>query len=196
MAELVSLYGVKILVLSAIAVCFFCSDGKAQSVAEAYLGIPNDMVGYPDGRNTEQKQADLKKNPPKKGSGTLSISGEVQISKYKTKNGAPIFVVAGGSFAEDRLKRLASVFQLDEKGKWADVTDRYLPPLPEMVVNALFRKACKSKKSLTDSASGTYRYVLPSKKGPIKGFVESDVAVCKRAIFKLSFDGYRFNMRI
>ena len=192
----------KISVVRFLFIAFACSlaasfissaPAQAQSVTEAYMEIPDSMIGYSEPpTSAEAKKSAIKTAKDK--SGYLITKNGVEFAKFKRKQETPLFVVAGSSYAEDRLARLISAFAKDESGKWEDVTSSYLPKIPDMVVDALFSKKCRSKLRLSDSASGTYRFYLPEKKGPIYIQTESDVSNCRAKLFKLKFDGNRFNM--
>ena len=69
-------------------------------------------------------------------------------------------MISGGSYPEDGRATSIQVFSKDNKSGWSDVSKSYFPPIPMMVIDAFDKKVCKPKSLLSDSASGTFRYLL------------------------------------
>lgn len=185
-----------------VALSFLCSiTSYGQSVLDMYLEIPASRLGQlgsPDSKpatSSAAKKKLLKTIDIK--NGFLETHSRVQIVKFKSKLYGSILAVAGGSYAEDGRTKRIEFFSKSKIGVWVEVTNTLFTPIPDLVIDAIDTLKCGSRTNLSDSGSGSYRYLLPRKGRVIRAVVESERAKsCKVDLFTMSFDGIKLSMKI
>lgn len=174
-------------------------SSDAQTIKEMYFDLPSDLIGqliHPD--EPIEKDRELRTKAVKVfdiKNGYLETKSGAHFAKFNRKDATPLFLIARGSYPEDGEGALIRAFQKEKKTGWEEVTKWYVPEIPMMVVDAFDKKKCGSKNPLSDSASGTYRYLLPSKGKVIRAVVNSDRAGnCTKDLFHLTFNGVKFEL--
>lgn len=162
------------------------SSVLAQTITEMYLDVPSDLVGLSPNLDAASKKAAIKIADDKNGYMELTGEAGLQLAKFSRKHAKPILAVAGSSYADGGhgVENNLAFYEQESAGKWHKIA--LMSPLPDIVINALSRKACKLE--VADSASGTFRYMLPKTGRVILAKVESDVGQCAAPLFSLEIE--------
>jgi hypothetical protein len=198
---------INLLLVSLASVALLSTTALSQSIEEMYYEVPAALIGLPIDLEKETGQPADKNLDNESGreirksriktldnkSGYLELKGgaDKQIAKFSLKGEAPVFVVAETSYADAGSLDNQLIFLTKNAGKWVDVTERWLPTIPGFVVDAFSRDKCGVE--ISNSASGTWRYILPRQGRTIRAVAESDVLTkpCKGDLFHLEFDSMK-----
>lgn len=181
---------------SLILACWFVSvpliAAPPMSLREALVTIPQEFLPVPTEHRTKNVKIDDKKNGYLEAAGADAV-GDIQMAMFKKKDGTYLYALSYGvgDSTDD-------FFVLGREGEhWKDVTKDVMPALTNEMVDKRAQEKIpdfkKNNKKLTDSASGTYAYLLPRKGTTIKVIVSSDAYTGPQVIlWRLKFDGNKF----
>ena len=175
----------------------------SQSIEDMYFDVPAALIGLQADLSKEtgqdqggevskeQQKARILKLDNKNGYMELKGESGKQLAKFTVKGAGPILVMAETSYADGRTLSASLLFLTKRAGAWTDVTDEFLPKIPDLVINAFARDRCGVE--IADSASGTYRYFLPQRGRTIRAVAESDVLTkpCRGDLFHLEMDSLK-----
>jgi|GEM_PF-4925906 len=178
------------------------TPAAAQTVMDMFLEIPAPLLGVlenpdePTEKTSDQKKKALSVTDLK--NGYLATKSDVHIAKFNRRNGTPLLAVAGSSYADSgRGGQKLQFFAKNKSNAWEDLTAQIFPGIPDIVSDAIDAEKCRPKSRLSDSASGTYRYMLPRKGKSILAVTETDrQPTCNKTLFTLDWDGERLVMKI
>lgn len=167
------------------------------------LGVRHDVENggfFPQARREELIKLDDVKNGYLELQGTAETGafGRGQLALFKKKDGSFLFGFSG-DFGDSTT--YVKMFLRDSKGAWRDVTEDVLPKVADAMADERMQSLVpafkKSKKKLSDCASGTYAYVMPRHGTTIEVEVRSDCYAGKKrlVLWKLPFDGEKFTLK-
>jgi len=176
---------VKIVLLASL--YFWSMAASAQSIDEMYADIPSERLGMPKALDAAAKKKEIAVLDVK--NGYISLRGDnLELAKFAKKTGGALLAVADTSYADARVMPKTLTFFEKTGNTWEDVTARYLPVIPDLVIDAFARQKCDV--AISSSASGIFRYRLPRKGRTIRAIAESDALKkpCRGDLFHLEFE--------